>query len=92
MMPSPMRAEYHRWASDRNASMTARPAIIRASRMTVAAASEPPPVMALTTCPASTGVATPMPAASTTVIRKTEMSRRYGRAKRRMRRVVPRVS
>ena len=48
--------------------------------------------MALTTCPASTGVATPMPAPITTVTRKTEMSRRYGRANRMMRRVVPRVS
>ena len=72
--------------------MTARPAIIRASRMTVPAASEPPPVMALTTWPASTGVATPMAAASTTVTRKTEMSRRYGRANATIRRVVPRVS
>ena len=76
MMPSPMRAEYHRWASDSNASTTASPAMIRASRTTVAAASAPPPVIALITCPASTGVATPMPAASTTVIRKTVMSRR----------------
>jgi hypothetical protein len=49
MMPSPMRAEYHRWASDSSASSTARPAIVSASRTTSPAAPVSLPVMALTT-------------------------------------------
>ena len=80
MMPSPMRAEYHRCTSDSSASTTASPAMSNAIRMTVPPASAPPRVMALTTSPASTGLATPMTAPTTTVTRKTAIARRYGRA------------
>jgi hypothetical protein len=76
MMPSPMRAEYHRWASESIASATARPAMKRARRTTVRSASDPPRVIALITSPARTGVATPITAAITTVIRNTTMSGR----------------
>ena len=91
MMPSPMRAEYHRCASDSTASAMARPAMSSARNTTVLPASGPPPVIALTTSPASTGVATPITALRMTVIRKTRMSQRYGRANARTRRAVPRV-
>src|SRR6266550_133206 len=73
--PSPMRAEYHRWASDKPASTTARPAMSSASRTTT----PPEPcglVIVLTRRPASTGVATPIAALAITVTRKTESSAR----------------
>jgi hypothetical protein len=90
MMPSPMRAEYHRLTRDSKESTIARAAISTASRTTVVAAAGPPRVIALTTLPASTGVATPMIASSTTATRKTVMSRRYGPAKLSTRRAVAR--
>ena len=77
MMPSPMRAEYHRWASDSSASTTASAGDHQGEPDDGARPRRRrPAVIALMTWPASTGVATPMPAASTTVIRKTVMSRR----------------
>ena len=50
--------------------------------MTTRPASGSPPVIALITSPASTGVATAMPEEMTTRIRKNVMSRRYGLANR----------
>src|SRR5690625_6899179 len=51
------------------ASAMARPPIATASHTTVATG--PPPVIALTTSPASTGLSTPMPAVRTERMRKT---------------------
>ena len=76
MMPSPMRAEYHRLTSDRPASAMASAAISTAMRTTAAAAPGWCPVITLMARPASTGVATPMIASSTTATRKIRMSRR----------------
>ena len=76
MMPSPMRAEYHRWASDSSASTTASAGDHQGEPDHEAAGVGAAPVIALITSPASTGVATPMTAANTTVTRKTMMSRR----------------
>src|SRR5690625_5820458 len=50
------------------ASAMARPPIATASHTTVATG--PPPVIALTTSPASTGLSTPMPAVRTERMRK----------------------
>ncbi len=58
-----------------------------ASQITVAAA--PPPTMASTTRPASTGVDTARTAETTVSSRKTASSRQYGRAKDSTRRTVP---
>ena len=41
MMPSPMRAEYHRWASDSTASTTASAAMSSAMRTTTGAGVRP---------------------------------------------------
>ena len=77
MMPSPMRAENHRWASDSSASATASAGDEqRDADHGGAGARCRRRLIALTTSPASTGVATPMTAARTTVTRKTTMSRR----------------
>ncbi len=76
MMPSPMRAEYHRLTRDSSASARASAAISRAMRMTTLAAPGAWRVMVLMALPASTGVATPMIASSTTATRKMAMSRR----------------
>jgi hypothetical protein len=75
-MPSPMRAEYQRCTKDSPALAIDSAAMMTASRTTVAPACGCPPVMAFTTSPARTGVATPMTADTTTVSRKKTMSRR----------------
>src|SRR4029079_9504297 len=87
MSPSPMRAEYHRWARDRPASKTARIATRTAIFTTVAGS--PCELITLTTRPASTGVITPITALAVTVTRKTVRSKRYGRAKPAIRPRVP---
>ncbi|GAB3873752.1 hypothetical protein GCM10027610_141410 [Dactylosporangium cerinum] len=76
MMPSPMRAEYHRWTSDSSASTTARAPMSSATRTTAVPAPGPPALILLMTSPARYGVATPMAAPRTTVTRKTLMSPR----------------
>jgi hypothetical protein len=88
MMPSPIRAEYHRWASDSSASTLARTPISTAIRTTVPPADGPARVMVLMTLPASTGVATPMPASTMTVTRNTAIDHRNGRANAATRRIV----
>ena len=64
MMPSPIRAEYQRWASGEQRVGDRQAGDDQASRTTMPAAPRAAPVIALITSPASTGVATPMTAAS----------------------------
>ena len=90
MSPSPMRAEYHRWAREKPASKTAWFATRTAIFTTVAGA--PCELITLTTRPASTGVITPITALAVTVTRKTVRSKRYGWAKPAIRPRVPLVS
>jgi hypothetical protein len=85
--PSPMRAEYQRWAKESAASTTASAAMMSARRTTTAGA--PCAVIVLTMRPARMGVATPMMASKTIRTRKTARGRRYGRAKPATRRHVP---
>ncbi len=76
--PSPMREENHRDTSPVTASSTASAAMPAASPTTVAAAAEtcPPATTAFTTRPASTGVATPIPAPTTVSSRNASSQRR----------------
>jgi hypothetical protein len=76
--PSPMREENHRDTRPVTASRTASAAMPPASPTTVAAAAEtcPPATIALTTRPASTGVATPIPAPTTVSSRNASSQRR----------------
>ena len=63
-MPSPMRAEYQRWTSDRPRRRRPARRSGRRCRMTRRGRAGAAAVIALTTSPASTGVATPMHASS----------------------------
>ena len=69
MRPSPIREDRYLFVIEIAASAMARPPIATASHTTVATG--PPPVIALTTSPASTGLSTPMPAVRTERMRKT---------------------
>ena len=88
--PSPMRADCHRSAMPTTASRTATPAMAPASSST--RPGEPFLMMASTTHPASTGVATARVAETTDRTRKATSARRWGRAKAAMRRSVARVN
>ena len=76
--PSPILDENHRDTRPVTASRTASAAMPPASPTTVAAAAEtcPPATIAFTTRPASTGVATPIPAPTTVSSRKASSQRR----------------
>ena len=76
MIPSPIRAEYHRWTSESSASTTASPAIKNAILIMAAEAPGTLWVMWFTTRPARTGVATPIPASRTTAAMKTVIAQR----------------
>ena len=69
MRPSPICEDRYRLEMLIPASAIASAPIATASHTTVATG--PPPVMALTTSPASTGLSTPIPAEPTERVRKT---------------------
>jgi len=81
--PSPMRDDCHRSAIPTAASSTASTAMTSARRTTVP--SPRPSMMASTTWPASTGLATVRTAPTTLRARKAASLRRCGRAKAQMR-------
>ena len=88
MSPSPIREDSHPSPTVSSPLTTAATAIARASSVTRPVL--PLPMPSSTICCTSSGVTITMPASRTVSARKTEISRRCGRANAKTRRTVPR--